>query len=113
MISDHKERAEHRMLVDLMRNDVGRIAQPNQVWVEFDVEAYGSTTPRFSNKGRLSEHIDVFDAIQNIFPGGSITGCPRTVVCAAIDELEQNHVRSGPDRWVGLNRPLDHHLGTS
>ena len=91
MISDRKERAEHRMLVDLMRNDVGRIAQPNQVWVErFDVEAYAEVQHLVSRiKGRLSEHIDVFDAIQNIFPGGSITGCPRTVVCAAIDELEQ------------------------
>ena len=38
MISDRKERAEHRMLVDLMRNDVGTIAKPNQIWIErFDV----------------------------------------------------------------------------
>ena len=91
MISDRKERAEHRMLVDLMRNDVGQIAQPNQVWVErFDVEVYAEVQHLVSRiKGRLNPDIDVFDAVEKIFPGGSITGCPRTVVCAAIDELEQ------------------------
>ena len=91
MISDRKERAEHRMLVDLMRNDVGQIAYPNQVWVErFDVEAYAEVQHLVSRiKGKLKENIDLFDAIENVFPGGSITGCPRTVVCAAIDELEQ------------------------
>ncbi len=91
MISDRKERAEHRMLVDLMRNDIGQIAQPNQVWVErFDVEAYAEVQHLVSRiKGRLNGSVDLFDAIENVFPGGSITGCPRTVVCAAIDELEQ------------------------
>lgn len=91
MISDRKERAEHRMLVDLMRNDVGQIAQPNQVWVErFDVEVYAEVQHLVSRiKGRLDPQVDLFDAVENIFPGGSITGCPRTVVCAAIDELEQ------------------------
>ena len=91
MISDRKERAEHRMLVDLMRNDVGQIAQPNQVWVErFDVEVYAEVQHLVSRiKGRLDSDVDVFDAVEKIFPGGSITGCPRTVVCAAIDELEQ------------------------
>lgn len=91
MISDRKERAEHRMLVDLMRNDVGRIAKPNQVWVErFDVETYAEVQHLVSRiKGRLKDDVDVFDAIENVFPGGSITGCPRTVVCAAIDELEK------------------------
>jgi anthranilate synthase len=99
MISDRKERAEHRMLVDLMRNDVGRISQPNQVWVErFDVEAYAEVQHLVSRiKGRLKEGVDVFDSIDNVFPGGSITGCPRTVVCAAIDELE----RKPRSFWTG------------
>jgi anthranilate synthase len=99
MISDRKERAEHRMLVDLMRNDVGRISQPNQVWVErFDVEAYAEVQHLVSRiKGRLNENVDVFDSIDSVFPGGSITGCPRTVVCAAIDELE----RQPRSFWTG------------
>ncbi len=91
MISDRKERAEHRMLVDLMRNDVGAIAKPNQIWIErFDVETYAEVQHLVTRvQGRLKEGLDAFDAFQAVFPGGSITGCPRTVVCAAIDELEK------------------------
>lgn len=91
MISDRKERAEHRMLVDLMRNDVGVIAKPNQIWIErFDVETYAEVQHLVTRvKGRMKDGLDAFDAFQAVFPGGSITGCPRTVVCAAIDELEK------------------------
>ena len=58
MISDRKERAEHRMLVDLMRNDIGRISKPNQVWVDrFDVEAYAEVQHLVSRiKGNLHNH---------------------------------------------------------
>ena len=91
MISDRKERAEHRMLVDLMRNDVGVIAKPNQIWIErFDVETYAEVQHLVTRvQGRMKNGLDAFDAFQAVFPGGSITGCPRTVVCAAIDELEK------------------------
>lgn len=91
MISDRKERAEHRMLVDLMRNDVGGIAKPNQIWIErFDVETYAEVQHLVTRvQGRMKDGLDAFDAFQAVFPGGSITGCPRTVVCAAIDELEK------------------------
>ena len=111
MISDRKERAEHRMLVDLMRNDVGRIAQPNQVWVDrFDVEAYAEVQHLVSRvKGKLRKNVDLFDAIENVFPGGSITGCPRTVVCAAIDELE----RKSRSFWTGSMGWFDPSTGHS
>ena len=91
MISDRKERAEHRMLVDLMRNDVGGIAKPNQIWIErFDVETYAEVQHLVTRvQGQMKGGLDAFDAFQAVFPGGSITGCPRTVVCAAIDELEK------------------------
>lgn len=91
MISDRKERAEHRMLVDLMRNDVGGIAKPNQIWIErFDVETYAEVQHLVTRvQGQMKDGLDAFDAFQAVFPGGSITGCPRTVVCAAIDELEK------------------------
>ncbi len=108
MISDRKERAEHRMLVDLMRNDVGLIAQPNQVWVErFDVEVYAEVQHLVSRiKCHLDTDVDLFDAIEKVFPGGSITGCPRTVVCAAIDELEREP-RSFWTGSMGWFDPLD------
>ena len=111
MISDRKERAEHRMLVDLMRNDVGRISKPNQVWVDrFDVEAYAEVQHLVSRiKGELNDGVDIFDCVENVFPGGSITGCPRTVVCAAIDELEQQP-RSF---WTGSMGWFDPSTGSS
>ena len=111
MISDRKERAEHRMLVDLMRNDIGRISKPNQVWVDrFDVEAYAEVQHLVSRiKGNLDNHVDVFDCIENVFPGGSITGCPRTVVCAAIDELE----RRPRSFWTGSMGWFDPSTGCS
>jgi anthranilate synthase/aminodeoxychorismate synthase-like glutamine amidotransferase len=79
------------MLVDLMRNDVGTIAKPNQIWIErFDVETYAEVQHLVTRvQGPLKDGLDAFDAFQAVFPGGSITGCPRTVVCAAIDELEK------------------------
>lgn len=91
MINDEKERAEHRMLVDLMRNDLGAVCQVGSVGVErFDVEAYANVQHLVSQvTGDLGAGNTPFDALQAIFPGGSITGCPRTVVCATIDELEQ------------------------
>jgi len=111
MISDRKERAEHRMLVDLMRNDVGRISKPNQVWVDrFDVEAYAEVQHLVSRiKGELDDGVDIFDCIENVFPGGSITGCPRTVVCAAIDELE----RQPRSFWTGSMGWFDPSTGDS
>ena len=111
MISDRKERAEHRMLVDLMRNDVGRISKPNQVWVDrFDVEAYAEVQHLVSRiKGGLDDDVDIFDCIENVFPGGSITGCPRTVVCAAIDELE----RRPRSFWTGSMGWFDSSTGFS
>ena len=111
MISDRKERAEHRMLVDLMRNDVGRISKPNQVWVDrFDVEAYAEVQHLVSRiKGELDDDVDIFDCIENVFPGGSITGCPRTVVCAAIDELE----RRPRSFWTGSMGWFDSSTGFS
>jgi len=91
MINDEKERAEHRMLVDLMRNDLSSVCAVGSVEVErFDVEAYANVQHLVSQvTGELSPENTPFDALGAIFPGGSITGCPRTVVCATIDELEQ------------------------
>ena len=89
MLNDEKERAEHRMLVDLMRNDLGAVSHVGGVRIErFDVEAYANVQHLVSQVvGTLSEGKTTLDALQAVFPGGSITGCPRTVVCATIDEL--------------------------
>ena len=120
MINDEKERAEHRMLVDLMRNDISAVATVGSVKVDrFDVEAYSQVQHLVSHlSGVLKEDSSGLEALQAVFPGGSITGCPRTVVCAAIDELEQRprsfwtgsigwiDVRSGASSWNILIRTL-------
>ena len=90
MITDVKERSEHRMLVDLMRNDLTRISDVGTVNVaRFDVESYANVHHLVSHiTGKLSVEYTSNDALDAIFPGGSITGCPRTMVSAAIDQIE-------------------------
>ena len=111
MISDQKERAEHRMLVDLMRNDLTQVAEPGSINVErFDVEAYANVQHLVSHiTATLQSGLGGAEALEAVFPGGSITGCPRTVVCAVIDELEQ-WPRSF---WTGSIGYIDVHGGQS
>lgn len=111
LVHDQKERAEHRMLVDLERNDLGIVSKPGSVFQSrFDVEAYANVQHLVSQiKGTLNEDKDGIDALQALFPGGSITGCPKTVVCAAIDELEKRP-RSF---WTGSMGWIDVHSGNS
>ncbi|MBA4694345.1 MAG: chorismate-binding protein [Candidatus Poseidoniales archaeon] len=111
LVHDKKERAEHRMLVDLERNDIGIVSKPGTVFQSrFDVEAYSNVQHLVSQvTGTLSDEKDGIDALQALFPGGSITGCPKTVVCAAIDELEQKP-RSF---WTGSMGWVDVHSGDS
>jgi len=111
LVHDQKERAEHRMLVDLERNDLGIVSKPGTVHQSrFDVEAYSNVQHLVSQvKGTLEDGKDGIDALQALFPGGSITGCPKTVVCAAIDELEKRP-RSF---WTGSMGWIDLHTGDS
>ena len=123
MILDEKERAEHRMLVDLMRNDLTQFSDPGTIEVNrFDVESYANVQHLVSHiSASFSEGANGNTALQSIFPGGSITGCPRTVVCAVIDELEQMprsfwtgsvgyiDVHSGKSAWNILIRTLEAH----
>ena len=111
LVHDQKERAEHRMLVDLERNDLAIVSKPGTVHQSrFDVEAYSNVQHLVSQvTGILEGDKDGIDALQALFPGGSITGCPKTVVCAAIDELE------GKPRsfWTGSMGWIDLHSGNS
>ena len=109
MIEDVKERSEHRMLVDLMRNDLSAVCDVGSVQIErFDIEAYTNVQHLVSHlKGNLLPNENGLTALNSIFPGGSITGCPRTMVCAVIDEIEQNP-RSF---WTGSAGWVDVHSG--
>ena len=111
LVHDEKERAEHRMLVDLERNDLGIVSKPGTVHQSrFDVEAYSNVQHLVSQvTGVLRDDKDGIDALQSLFPGGSITGCPKTVVCAAIDELE----KQPRSFWTGSMGWIDLHSGDS
>ena len=111
MVSDQKERAEHRMLVDLMRNDLTAVARSGSVNVErFDVEAYANVQHLVSHiTATIKPDTSGADAVQAIFPGGSITGCPRTMVCAVIDQLEE----MPRSFWTGSIGYIDVHSGQS
>ncbi|MEW6602344.1 MAG: anthranilate synthase component I family protein [Nitrospirota bacterium] len=91
LLLNEKERAEHLMLIDLERNDLGRISDYSTVEVDeiMITEEYSHVIHIVSNiKGRLAGGKDCFDAIRATFPGGTITGVPKVRCMEIIDELE-------------------------
>ncbi len=91
LIDDEKERAEHLMLVDLGRNDLGRVSEFGQVSIEglMFVEKYSHVMHLVSSlKGRLRRGLDRFDALAACFPAGTVTGAPKIRAMEIIEELE-------------------------
>ena len=91
LLADPKERAEHLMLLDLGRNDVGRVAQSGSVTVtdSFMVERYSHVMHIVSNvTGRLDPAKDAIDALFAGFPAGTVSGAPKVRACEIIAELE-------------------------
>ena len=91
LLSDPKERAEHVMLVDLARNDLGRVCTPGTVnVVEFGVvEKYSNVSHIVSTvTGEVREQFDAFDVFVSAFPHGTVTGAPKVRAMQLIDELE-------------------------
>ena len=97
LLLDPKERAEHIMLVDLERNDLGKVCEYGSVHVDESMvcEKYSHVIHIVSNvKGKLRSDKDKFDLIRAMFPGGTITGCPKIRSMEIIEELEP--VKRGP-----------------
>jgi anthranilate synthase component 1 len=97
LLKDEKERAEHVMLVDLARNDVGRVARYGSVSVDelMVIERYSHVMHIVSNvSGRLAEGLTAFDALLACFPAGTVTGAPKVRAMQIIDSLERT--RRGP-----------------
>ena len=97
LLADPKERAEHIMLVDLGRNDVGRVCRPGTVQVTelMVIEKYSHVMHIVSNvKGILRDDKDCFDALQACFPAGTVSGAPKVRAMQIIEELEP--VKRGP-----------------
>ena len=92
MLSSEKERAEHIMLVDLGRNDLGRVCEYGTVNVEklLTVERYSHVMHIVSSlRGRLREDVDCFDALMACFPAGTVSGAPKVRAMEIIEELER------------------------
>jgi anthranilate synthase component 1 len=93
LLLSEKERAEHIMLVDLERNDLGRICLPGTIEVNerMVIERYATVQHIVSNvRGKLAKGKDVVDVFRAMFPGGTITGCPKIHCMEIIHELENN-----------------------
>ncbi len=112
LIAHPKERAEHIMLIDLERNDLGRICVPGSIKVdEFMVlESYAHVHHIVSNiRGQLKEGILPGEVIKAVFPGGTITGCPKVRCMEIISELE-NEARgayTGSMGYLNHNGDMD------
>ena len=92
LLADPKERAEHLMLLDLGRNDVGRVAKIGTVSVtdQFFVERYSHVMHIVSNvEGKLADGRDALDALAAGFPAGTVSGAPKVRAMQIIDELEK------------------------
>lgn len=97
LVSSDKERAENLMIVDLMRNDLGRVCEKGSVKVNclFDIESYSTLHQMVSDvEGNLNKDSMITKIIGNVFPPGSVTGAPKRRTLEVIDELEP-HLR-GP-----------------
>ena len=112
LILSDKERAEHIMLVDLERNDLGRVCEYGSVKVDelMALEDYSHVIHIVSNvAGRLKNGRDMFDLLAAAFPGGTITGCPKIRCMQIIDELEPvaRNIYTGSIGYLGFNQDMD------
>jgi anthranilate synthase component 1 len=109
---DPKERAEHVMLVDLGRNDLGRVARPGTVTVSkyMDVERYSHVLHLVSHvEGRLRPDLDALDALRAVFPAGTLSGAPkvRAMQLIAAAEGERRGLYGGAVGYLGYDGNLD------
>jgi len=112
LLADPKERAEHVMLIDLGRNDVGRVAAIGSVKVteRMVIERYSHVMHIVSNvEGRLAPGLGALDVLKASFPAGTVTGAPKVRAMQIIDELEpvKRGVYSGAVGYLGFNGDMD------
>ncbi len=112
LLEDEKERAEHIMLVDLARNDLGRVCAPGSVEVTqlMEVERYSQVMHLVSEvRGRLRKGIGNDLLLRACFPAGTVSGAPKVRACQIIDELEMERrgIYAGAVGYVGYSGSLD------
>ena len=112
LLADEKERAEHVMLVDLGRNDLGRVCEYGTVDVDsfMAVETYSHVIHIVSNvTGTLREDVSAVDALRSVLPAGTLSGAPKVRAMEIIDELEpvKRGAYGGAVGWLSYDGDLD------
>jgi anthranilate synthase component 1 len=112
LLADPKERAEHVMLMDLGRNDVGRVAETGSVRVTDNmvIERYSHVMHIVSNvEGRLKAGLDAMAVLKATFPAGTVSGAPKVRAMEIIDELEPSKrgIYAGAVGYLGFNGDMD------
>ena len=115
LISHPKEIAEHVMLLDLERNDMGRVCEYGSVFVNdvMTLETYPYVHHIVSNiKGKLKKNICIKDIVKALFPGGTITGCPKIRCMQIISQLEQmpREAYTGSAGYLSQNGKMDFNI---
>ena len=112
LLSDPKELAEHLMLIDLGRNDVGRVAETGSVELteKMVIERYSHVMHIVSNvRGRIRPQFDAIDILRATFPAGTVSGAPKIRAMEIIDELEpvKRGIYAGAVGYIGWNGNMD------
>jgi len=112
LLSDPKELAEHLMLIDLGRNDIGRVAETGTVELteKMQIERYSHVMHIVSNvSGKLKQGMSSMDALKATFPAGTVSGAPKIRAMEIIDELEpvKRGIYAGAVGYIGWNGNMD------
>jgi anthranilate synthase component 1 len=112
LLQDKKERAEHTMLVDLARNDIGRVCRFGSVEVAdfMEIEKFSHVQHIVSTvNGTLRDHLDCYDALKSCFPAGTVSGAPKIRAMQIIGEQENvpRGLYAGAVGWIGFDRNLE------
>ena len=112
LLADEKELAEHRMLLDLGRNDVGRVAKLGTVRVDdpLHIERYSHVMHLVSDvRGTLADGLDCFDVFRACFPAGTVSGAPKVRACELLAELEPDRrgIYAGAVGYFGVGGDMD------
>lgn len=115
LINSEKDRSELLMIVDLERNDLGRICKPGSIHVKelFELEEYATVYHMVATvEGVLETDVDAVDCLKAVFPGGSITGAPKIRAMEIIDELEPDRrgIYTGAIGYIGFDGQADFNI---